>query len=127
MQSLASELASGLEPKADVWRRHGCDRGLAEKIVALPVFRQMLAEARDRWSGDDNAPERIRKKAQLAIEQGLADVFADCVNPKLPLNHRIQGFQLMTKWAGMDDAGPGNVGGAGGVSIRIDQIGRAHV
>lgn len=122
LQSLASELASGLDPTAEVWRRYGCDRAMAEKVVALPVFRQMLAEARSRWSSDDNVSERIRKKAQLAIEQGLADVFSDCVNPKLPLNHRVQGFQLISKWAGMDTPGVG-AGGAGGVSIRIDLSG----
>lgn len=127
LAALVEELAAGIRKPALVWREHGIvSRADAEAISALPLFRQMLAEARHNWQSRSSLSLRVKAKAGALVEDSLPFLHAAVISPVQPLSQRVAAFSAMAKMAGVDQppetrgAGfGGGIGGAGGVAISI--------
>lgn len=126
LASLVGELAAGLRPPAAVWADNGIvARADAEMISSLPVFRQMLAEARHAWGSRDSLGLRVKAKAGALVEDSLPFLHAAVISPVQPLSQRVSAFSALAKMAGVDQppetrvGGGGGGGGAGGVAISI--------
>lgn len=123
---LAEELGAGIRPPVEIWNDHGVrTREAAAKLIALPAFQAMLADAQRRWNSKENARARIREKSLIAIEQGLPALFEGLVNAKQPLNHRVEVVKILAKLGGIDAevAAAGGAAAGAGVSITIDLSG----
>lgn len=123
LNRLVEELAAGLRPPVDIWNENGIkDRATAAKLLGLPVVQQMLQEARARWHERGNLRERIKAKTLVGIEQNLADMFDDAMNPNTSLQHRVAMLKFLGSLAGIEAEAAGAVAAAG-VSISIDLSG----
>jgi hypothetical protein len=125
LASLVGELAAGLRNPADVWRDNGVTtRADAEMISALPVFRQMLVEARQAWGSRESLSLRVKAKAGALVEDSLPFLHASVISPVQPLSQRVAAFTALAKMAGVEqppETRAGGLGGgaAGGVAISI--------
>jgi hypothetical protein len=123
LSRLVEELAANLRPSLEIWNDHGIfDLTVAEKLLSLPVVQEMYTEAKARWHSKTNIRERIKSKSLVVIEQSIADLAEEAVNTQRPLNHRVEAWKVLTRWAGLD-AEAAQAAGAGGVNITIDLSG----
>lgn len=124
LSSLVADLARGLRDPADIWHEHGITCKVDAKAVAsTPLFRRLLADARQQWKDPGNTRERVRVRALMALEESLLDLYGAVVDGRQPLNHRVQAAQFIGKLAGLDAEAAGAAGG-GGVVVNID-LGKA--
>lgn len=125
--ALVDALASGLRPPAEVWRAHGVTtKDEAARIMALPMVRQMLDEARLTWLSREALPLRVKVKAGALVEDALVFMHAGAISPLQPLSQRVAAFSALAKMAGVEQppesrvgAGGGGGFGAGGVAVSI--------
>jgi hypothetical protein len=107
--SLAVELASGLSPPSDVFDRYGISKEDAVLLLSDNVFKRMLKEAHAEWNAADNTPDRIRLKAQMALEELLAPTFMLAQDPRVPAVSRNDATKLFERLSGVakqsDDSG----------------------
>lgn len=125
--ALVDALASGLRPPAEVWRAHGVTtKDEAARIMALPMVRQMLDEARLTWLSREALPLRVKVKAGALVEDALVFMHAGAISPLQPLSQRVAAFSALAKMAGVEQppesrvgAGGGGGFGGGGVAVSI--------
>lgn len=116
--SLASELAAGLRPRGDVWRDYGVStRADAEAVSSLPLFQQLLCEARAAWQSREALPLRVKAKAGALVEDALVFMHAGVLNPVQPLSQRVAAFTALAKMAGIEQPAETRVGFGGGVGV----------
>lgn len=98
--SLAMELAQGLSTPTEVFER--CGIGHADAIILLrsPDFQAMIKAAKAEWAGVGNIPERIRLKAQMALEELMLPQFQLARDPKTPAGARVDAFKSFERLAG---------------------------
>jgi len=88
-----------------------------------PRFLAYLKQETEAWNSAHNVSERTKLKAGIIMEEWLPEAYAEMKNNKQGLNHRVELAKLMTKLAGMDNAGGavgGGGGGGGGFSLQIN-------
>tara|TARA_R110000772_G_scaffold235182_3_gene346797 strand:+ start:13406 stop:13945 length:540 start_codon:yes stop_codon:yes gene_type:complete len=117
--ALAVDLASDIWPEAVVLQNHGLDPMAGATLLQSPWFKKMLDQARSDWGAISNAKQRIRLKAQVAIEEGIADVYAILSDKATPAAARVSAFKELKDLSGA--GGPVNDGGsaATGPSVNI--------
>lgn len=114
---LASEIASDLIALPDILERHQITNAHLQVLTQQTEFNQMLEEFTRDWKSPMNVKERIRLKAALAIEDGLADMYHIFRNTDLAPAARLDAYkQLVT----LSDTAPSrDSGGEGGSGFSI--------
>lgn len=109
--SLAMELASQLSPPSEVFARHGITPDDAAAIVADPTFQTMIKEAHAEWKSTGNVAERIKLKAQLALEELLIPTFQMAKDQRIPAPSRTDATKMFERLSGVakttEDTGGG--------------------
>lgn len=110
--SLATELAQQLSPPSEVFARAGLSQDDALKLLNSPEFQAMLKAAKAEWNAVGSTPERIKLKAQMALEELMLPQFRMAMDPKTPATARNDAFKSFERLA---EAGKSSdVGGGGG-------------
>jgi hypothetical protein len=118
--ALAMELASGMSSPKQVFARHGFTEGEARQILGNPHFKKMLKEAKANWDGDNNAEERIRLKAKLALEELLLPHYLLAKSPDTPANARNEAIKTFERLSGLArDTGDNSTGERFVVNINL--------
>ena len=115
---LINELALGLYPPSEVFKRFGYSEAEAARLIDSGAFRNALKDAKEKWASTDSAEERIRLKALIALEEMMPSLFAMGVDDTINPTARNEAFKTMAKLAGVE-RGPQD-GGAGGPAFAIN-------
>jgi len=99
--TLALELASQLTSPAEVFDRHGITDEDAKTLLADPTFQRMIKEAKAEWTAEQNTPERIRLKAQMALEELLLPTYNMAKDPRVPPPSRTDAVKLFERLSGV--------------------------
>lgn len=125
---LAMEIASGLTKASEVFARRGYTKNEIGIILNDPQFRSMLREAKANWDAADNAEERIRLKAKLALEELLFPHFVLAKSPDTPAaarNEAVKTFERLSGLARTEQAGVG--GSQFSITINLGDAPNEHV
>jgi hypothetical protein len=109
--TLAMELASQLTSPTEVFARHGFSEDDAKLILADPTFRNMIKEAKAEWGAEQNTAERIKLKAQMALEELLLPTFTMAKDPRVPPPARMDASKMFERLSGVSKETEGNGGG----------------
>jgi hypothetical protein len=121
--ALAADLAAELYDHETVFKNHGLSLEVGQSLLAQPWFRAMVEQARRDWDALDNTKDRIRAKAQIALEESIPTVYGLISDKNTPGAARVAAFKEMKEIAGMGRA-EGPEGGAGFIPIQIFLDGR---
>ena len=133
--ALAMDLASDMRTEAEVFAIHSIDPIQGGKILKLPWFRSMVDQAKKDWESVGNARQRIKLKAQIALEESISDVYKIVTDTATPAAARVSAFKelkdlsgaaVATSDLGLGTSGPQvNIflGGAGAAAISINSHG----
>jgi hypothetical protein len=102
--SLAMELAQGLSPPKEVFARNEITEADAITLLKSPDFQAMVKAAKNEWAGVGNIPERIRLKAQMALEELMLPQFQMARDPRTPATARNDAFKSFERLAGTQNA-----------------------
>jgi hypothetical protein len=118
LRSRAPELARDIVCELDSASALAASYGLTpvqwDALRRSPGFRQMVLDAKREIGGPQGAVERIRRKAQLMLDQGcLLDLGGIVSNPNAPASARVSAFSELREVAGITkDANRGLASGA---------------
>ena len=107
--AIAAELATDLVPPKMIFARHGIPDAEAKLLLKDPTFRSQVRRFKKDWEGAGNATTRIRLKAQLAVEDGVALLYNLFRDVDTAANARIDAYKQLVVLA---DAAPSKVAGA---------------
>jgi len=116
--SLAADLAADLYDQETVFRNHGLSLEAGKALLAQPWFEAMVAQARRDWGALDNVRDRIRTKAQIALEDSIPTVYGLIHDKTTPGAARVAAFKEMKEIAGMGAKEEGS-GGPAFIPIQI--------
>lgn len=116
---MVAELAMGLADAQTLRDRYSIPTEVWSKIKANPVFRSMLAEAVQTWTGEINAGQRITKKAEIVLEDAIPVVDGMIHNKDLPPSIRLDAMKLVESLTGRKSKDAVVGGGAGGFALNI--------
>ena len=108
--SLALELAQGLSPPREVFERNGINENDAITLLKSPDFQAMVRAAKNEWAGAGNIPERIKLKAQMALEELMLPQFQMARDPKTPATARNEAFKSFERLAATTESVGGGTG-----------------
>lgn len=99
--ALAFDLAAQLSPLQVIMDRYGLTEAMLTTALQHPPFVKLIREAKAKWESDMSVAERVRLKAQFALE--------DCILPMHNIAHnkdagnvsRIDAVKLIASIAGM--------------------------
>lgn len=118
---LARDLASDIFEPAQIAKAHGISTQQLEDILGLPEFQKTLRSMIEDWNSAANTPERIKVKAQTAVEVAIEVFFDDMRDRGIPLVQRVEALKAMMKLGSLAERDLVGGGGAlGGVSISIN-------
>lgn len=95
--SLAMELASQLTEPSEIFERHGISEEDSVKLLGNEAFQRMVKEAKTEWDSDSNIKDRIRLKAQMALEELLLPTFVLAKDPRVPPPSRTDAVKLFER------------------------------
>lgn len=116
--AVAMDLAMELHDRADVWNRHSIDPLQGEAMLLDPFFKRMVDNARKEWESVTNTKQRIRLKAQLAVEDSIADLYKLACDINSPGAARVSAFKELVNLSGTAVQQEGG-GAAAGPSVNI--------
>ena len=116
---LAAELAQRLESADVIFERHGIEDEDANALLTNPQFQSMLKQARLAWDAVNNASERVRLKAVVALEEMLPKMYGRAVDPDTPVAAANDTFKIFKGLAGMDSKEPAEGGSRFSVVINL--------
>lgn len=99
--SLAADLAAELYDQETVFRNHGLSGEVGQQLLGQPWFRSMVEQAKRDWDALDNTRDRIRTKAQIALEESIPTMYALIADGNTPGAARVAAFKEMKEIAGM--------------------------
>ena len=111
--ALAFELAAELTSPTDIFLRHGIEEKEAIRLLADPTFKKMITDAKREWTAEQNVPERIRLKSQLALEELLLPTFNMAKDPRVPPASRTDATKLFERLSGVTKSNEEQSGGTG--------------
>ncbi len=122
---LAMEIASGLTKPSEVFSRRGYTKEQVGVILNDGQFRSILREAKANWDSADNAEERIKIKAKLALEELLYPHFILAKSPDTPAAARNEAVKTFERLSGMSkpDVAGGAVGERFSITINLGDAG----
>jgi hypothetical protein len=94
---LAWELVAQIAPLSDILRRHTMTFEQLKEKLRNPLFRSMVHETKKIWRSELNTKERIRIKAQLAVEESMLEILAIVSDRNTPASSRIDAFEKLAK------------------------------
>ena len=104
--SLVTELAAGLYPLATIMQRYGLSKSQMRGLLTNDVFRKALVEAKVAYASAANLPERIKLKAQMAVEELLESMFAIAIHPAYHPSARVAAFSAVKSLTGLEKPEP---------------------
>ncbi len=121
---IAHELALGLSDAATIRERYGITDPQWQHLKRNPAFRAMLAEAVQRFRGDQNAGERIKIKADIVLEDAIPAYDRMIHSKEIPASERVNAGKLLAQLAGRNakEGGVPAVAG-GGFTLNINMHG----
>ncbi len=127
--ALAMELASQLTPAAEVFKRHHISPEDAKKLLSDETFRRMVKDARSEWAADKNIADRIKLKAQMALEELLMPTYTMAIDPKIPPAARHDATKLFERLSGIGkgEGGDSNGGPRFVLSINVGKDGPREI
>lgn len=122
---IAHELALGLSDAASIRERYGISDAQWDHLRKNPAFRSMLAEAIQKFKGDQNAGERIKIKADIVLEDAIPAYDKMIHSKEIPASERVNAGKLLAQLAGRTkDSGGAPALGNGGFTLNINMAGR---
>lgn len=120
LAKLARDLAQDMFEPAEIRDAHKLSDEQFAKILQDDTFQRMLRDVSIEWNSAASTPERIRVKAQSAVEVALDQFFVDICDRGIPLVQRTDALKALMKLGelGEKDAPTGAVGT--GVQITIN-------
>ena len=117
---IVTDLAAGLSDAATVRRRYGISEAQWDLLKRNPHFRSILKEAIQRLSGDTNAGNRIKHKADVLLEDNLPNLDEIANDRDVQPMARIKAIETMAELAGRKSLGQKQEGGgAGAFNLQI--------
>lgn len=116
--AVAMDLAMELHNRSTVWNRHGIDPLHGEAMLLDPFFKKMVESAKKEWQAVTNTKQRIRLKAQLAVEDSIADLYKLACDINSPGAARVSAFKELVNLSGTAVQQEGG-GGVAGPSVNI--------
>lgn len=117
---LARDVAMQLGTGEDLAKHWGLTANQWSALTTMPVFTEMVRRATEELASTDGLAEKIRRKAAMAVENGLVDVVSIMVNPQASASLRLEAFSELKELAGLTKNATQQ--GAAGVSGPIIQI-----
>jgi hypothetical protein len=99
--SLALEVAHDLREVSDILSAHGITEAEFELIRKSPQFVEMVNTLRAEWASLKSTQQRIRAKAQLALEEGIIQLHSMLVSPQMNPVARVAAAKELKELAGM--------------------------
>jgi len=115
---LAVELALGISPIRDILRRYGLSADSLKDKLRDPMFKGMVSHAKEVWSSDLSAKERIRLKAQILTEDSLLAIYSEVHQTDNALPARLDAFKQLATIA--DVSRPAVAKGEGGSRFTVN-------
>ncbi len=111
-------VALGIEDPVEVSRSLGLTVAALTTLISDNEFADQVLRVRASWLDPGNATERIRAKADVALEENLKHLYTLAANPDIPPRDRIDALKALKTFASMqkeqDEArGAQGVGGGG--------------
>jgi hypothetical protein len=98
--TVAAELAVGLSSADTIRKRFGLSLPQWKQLTQSDYFRGMVREAMRAFQGDLNAGKRITLKAEIMLEDSLADLYGIVKDKAVPSGERIKAVQTMADLSG---------------------------
>jgi hypothetical protein len=98
--SIAAELAAELCGPEDIRKRYGLTKGQWDTMRTNPMFRGMVRDALQTFRGPLAAGQRITKKAEIALEDALPELYLMAKDTSTPVASRIDAIQTLADLAG---------------------------
>lgn len=117
---LARDLAMQLGSGEELAKHWGLTPAEYATLTQMPAFTEMVRRATEELASPDGLAEKIRRKAAMAVENGLVDVVGIMVNPQASASLRLEAFSELKELAGLTKNATQQ--GAAGVSGPIIQI-----
>lgn len=117
MLKVARELAIGIYEIEEILKNNEISLREFEAWRTNPRFLSYLQTEREAWNSAVNAPERIKLKSAVVLEEFIVEAHGALHDRKTPLNQRVELGKLLTKMAGIGETKL--VGGAGGSGFQL--------
>lgn len=91
--SLAAELAADIHPQNEIFDRYGLTAEEGERLLANPIFDDMVDQARKDWHSIKNVKSRVKLKARIAIEEALPTLYKLISDANEPGSARVSAFK----------------------------------
>jgi hypothetical protein len=98
--TVAAELATGLSTAETIRKRFGLSVPQWKMLTQNDYFRGMVKESLRAFQGDLNAGRRITLKAEVMLEDSLADLYGVIKDKAVPSGERIKAVQALADLAG---------------------------
>lgn len=103
--TLAREVAQDIFPIHDILRLHQLDEEQWAQIQEHPTFVRMLREMQITWNSAHSTEDRIKAKAQTAIEATVEVYFRDIFDNSIPLAQRVEAGKFLARLGGIGERG----------------------
>lgn len=118
--ALAAEMAAQIHDTKTIAKRFDITLAQLRELTREPAFNKMLEEFTREWESPMNVKERVRLKAAIAAEDGLAELYGIFQDVDLAPAARLDAFKQITTLADVQPSRAGDGGGGGGFQISIN-------
>lgn len=118
--TLANEIAAEIYDAEQLMERFHLSEDEFRTILSNKSFQYMVKEARVRWNSTQNASERIKAKAEVAMEDSILTVAGMVHDVDLPANSRLEASKQLATLSGANKKAETQVSAGGGFSITIN-------
>lgn len=119
---LAREIAMDIFPLADILKLHQLTDDEWLRISEHPKFQEMVTSMTREWNAALNTKERIKVKAQTALEAQLEIYVHDIADPQIPLAQRVEAGKFLARLGEMDGVRAGDGAGQFVISLNIGDV-----
>lgn len=119
LSKLARDVAMDIFPLDHIKATHQLSDEHWNEIFRDPHFVKMLGEMILDWRSASGTRERVKIKAQTAVEAALETFFVDMNDRDLPLVQRVDALKMVAKLGDLGEKDLVAAGGSGSVSISI--------
>lgn len=102
---LARDIVMQIDIASELAKSYGLSPAQWDALRSSVQFRQLVAEAQRALSGADGVMERIRRKAGLALETAIPDMYGMITDSKVANGARIDAFNALKDLAGVKQSG----------------------
>lgn len=99
---LVADVCAELEPLPVILKRYSVSKSQFRALLAQPVFRQAIKAQRSVFQSVANIPDRIRLKAQLAVEDLIQDMYSLAAGVNVQAAARVAAFNAIKNMTGLE-------------------------